>query len=209
MSYLPPPSPTRPKQNSLAVALSAGSGAALAGAVVWGLITYLTKHQYSVLAVVLGLAVGTIIARIRPGDMTAAVGSAVISLLGAVLGTVLAAVFLLINLGVGIGEVLAHFGTVLSLTLKSEDFIGYLFWALAAFFGFRIPLQVARRGKVVVTQPVTGPIAEMQGGAGPGFTAPTLQPFLPTSQDQPEPGFGQPGFGQPEFGQPRFEPPTS
>lgn len=218
MTYLPPPLPARPKQ-SLAVTLSAGAGAALVGAVAWGLITYLTKHQYSVLAVVLGLAVGTIIARLRPGDMTAAVGSAVISLLGAVLGTVLAAVFFLVHEGIGLGTVLAHLGTVLSITLKSEDFLGYLFWALAAFIGFRIPMQIARRRKVVGTQPVTGPAAPMQGGTGSGFPSPTPQPFMPSGQHQPQPpGFGQPAFdpgtaagpvfGQPGSGPPVFEPPA-
>lgn len=208
MTYLPPPPPARPKQ-SLTVALSAGAGAALVGAVAWGLITYLTKHQYSVLAVVLGLAVGAIIARLGPGDMTAAVGSAVIALFGAVLGTILATVFFLMHEGIGLGTVLAHFGTVLSITRKSEDFLGYLFLALAAFFGFRVPMQVARRGKVVVTQPVTGPAAQQQGGAAPGFPSPTPQPFMPPGQNQPQPpGFGQPAFGQPAFEAPAYEPPA-
>jgi len=215
MTYLPPPSQAS-RQRSLAMALSAGAGVALVGAVVWGLITYLTKHELSVLAVVLGLAVGTVVARIRPGDMTAAAGSAVISLLGAVLGTILVTVFVLVHAGIGLGTVLAHLGTVWSLTLKSVDFLGYLFWALAAFFGFRIPLQVARRGKIVVNQPPAGLAAGPQGNAGQGFPQPAPQPFMPPpGYEQPgygQPGYGQPqqpGYGQPQYGQPRYGQPVA
>jgi small basic protein len=201
MSYLPPPAPAG-QNKSLAVALSAGAGVAVVGAVVWGLITYLSKHQFSVIAVLLGLAVGTVVARIRPGDMAAAVGSAVISLLGAVLGTVLAGVFILINAGIGLSDLLAHIGTVLSITLKSQDFLGYLFWALAALFGFRIPMQVARGRKVVAAQPTVGPDGQMP------------QPFMPAAPGQAQPdGFGQPAYGQPPaaqppYGQPPYGQPT-
>src|SRR5450759_3620464 len=74
----PPPS----ARGSLGLALVCGLGAAIAGAVVWGLIAYISKHQFSIVAVLMGLAVGSAVARFRNSDPLAAIASAVLAIFG-------------------------------------------------------------------------------------------------------------------------------
>jgi hypothetical protein len=55
--------PQARRQGGLGTAVLAGAGVAVAGAVVWGLIAYLTKYELSLMAVFLGAAVGAVIFR--------------------------------------------------------------------------------------------------------------------------------------------------
>lgn len=176
MSYMPANAAGSPRQRSLGEALAAGSGVAVLGAIVWGLIIYLLKRDFSIIAVGLGLAVGTTIARMRPGDTVAAIGSAVISLLGAMLGAILAGVFILLSNGVPIASAIAHIGLVVSVVFKTEGFLGYMFWVIAAFFGFRIPMQVtrgrARTAALPAAAQAPAPYGMAAGTIAPGAMAP-------------------------------------
>jgi hypothetical protein len=123
------------------LALLAGLGAAVAGAFAWGLITYLTKHQFSVVAVLLGVAVGYAVGRRRPGQAAVAVASGVLALIGCALGTFLALIFAALGTGIGLGHVLGHLNVIMSAYPRSVGVLGVVFWLLAAFLGFRTAMS--------------------------------------------------------------------
>lgn len=176
------------RPGSLGLALACGLGAAIVGAVVWGLLTYLTKHQYSIVAMLVGLGVGYAVCRVRPGDTSAAIGGGILALLGGVLGSFLGLVFFLLGDGASLGQVLGHLGLVMTAFRKSIGFLGVAFWLLAGFFGFRIPLQGGYR-----RLGTRRPRARMSGqSAGVGGQATFGQ-----GHESGQPTFGQPSFGQP------------
>jgi hypothetical protein len=138
----PPPDPG---PGRLSLALVSGLGAAIAGAFGWGLIAYFSKHQFSVVAVLMGLAVGSAVARFRSGDPVAAAASALLAVLGCALGTFLALVFALAGAGVSVGSILGNLHLIIRAYPHALGGLALLFWAVAAFVGFRIPLRPARR----------------------------------------------------------------
>lgn len=193
-----PPPPPSARRGSTGVALLAGLGAAVAGALVWGLITYLTKHQFSLVAVLVGVAVGHAVGRFRPGDPAAAAASSVLAVLGCALGTFLALVFAALGTGIGLGEVLGHLNVIMSAYPGSVGALGVVFWLLAAFLGFRTALS-GPRGRSARQIPARPPAPWSCGAAGQQL------PFGPPGADrygssgspgQPDPA-GGPGFAQP------------
>ena len=187
----PPP----PAKGGLGLALVCGLGAAIAGAVGWGLIAYVTKHQFSVVALLIGLAVGSAVARFRAGDPVAAVASAVLAVLSCALGSFLALVFALAGAGVSVGSILGHLNLVVQAYPHSLGGLALAFWAFAAFAGFRIPLSKARRGGMLARR----------GGQGTAPGAPA-EPW-PASQAG-HLSFGQPPAGDPAAGQSPVGPPS-
>jgi hypothetical protein len=182
--------PPAPARGSLGLALVCGLGAAIAGAVVWGLIAYISKHQFSIVAVLMGLAVGSAVARLRNNDPLAAIASAVLAVLGCALGSFLALVFALAGAGVSMGSILGHLNLIIQAYPHSLGGLTLVFWLIAAFIGFRIPFS--RTG--------LGGVARRRGGQFPASGAPAQ----PWSASQPgQPSFGQPQAGQPSFGQPQ------
>jgi hypothetical protein len=132
----PPPA----GRGSTGVALLAGAAAAVAGAFAWGLITYVTKHQFSLVAILVGVAVGYTVGRFRPGQAGTAVASGVLALLGCALGTFLALVFA--ALGARTGRV--HLNVIMHAYPHSVGVLGIVFWLLAAFLGFRTAMSAVR-----------------------------------------------------------------
>ncbi len=59
-------SPSQPERGNVGVAVLAGLVVAIACAVVWGVIAYSTKYQFSIMAILVGLAVGTCHGQDRP-----------------------------------------------------------------------------------------------------------------------------------------------
>ena len=193
----PPP----PARGSVGLAVVCGLGAAIAGAVVWGLIAYVTKHQFSIVAVLIGLAVGSAVARFRPSDPIAAVASAVLAVFGCALGSFLALVFALAGAGVDVGSILGHLNVIFQAYPHSVGGLALVFWVIAAYIGFRIAFSRAGLGAM----------ARRRGGRFPASGAPA-QPWSPSQPGQPPfgpPPAGQPRFGQPSAGQPRFGPPPA
>jgi hypothetical protein len=186
------PRPARSSSATTGLALLAGLGAAIAGAFVWGLVTYLTKHQFSLIAVLVGIVVGNTVGRFRPGNVAAAAASAVLALLGCALGTFLALVFAALGAGVGLATILSHLNVILHVYPGSVGALGLLFWLIAAFLAFRAALR-RPMGRPAGGRPRRG------GAAGYGTMGPASG--QPTSG---QPTFGQPTFGQPTFGQPTF-----
>ena len=183
----PPP----PARGSIGLALVCGLGAAIGGAVVWGLIAYISKHQFSIVAVLMGLAVGSAVARFRHSDPIAAIASAVLAVFGCALGSFLALVFALAGAGVDVGSILGHLNLIIQAYPHSLGGLTLVFWLIAAYIGFRIPFSRAGLGGM----------ARRRGGRFPASGAPA-QPWSPS---QP----GQPPFGPPPAGQPRFGPPPA
>jgi hypothetical protein len=137
--------PPAPARGSLGVALACGLGAAIAGAIAWGLIAYISQRQFSVVALLMGLAVGSAVGRFRAGDLVAAFASALLALLGCALGTFLALVFALAGAGVSVRSILGHLNLIIQAYPHALGGLALVFWAIAAFVGFRIPLRKAGR----------------------------------------------------------------
>jgi hypothetical protein len=131
------PASPRDRRGSMGLALAGGTGAAIAGSVVWALIAYLTKHQFSLIAVLVGIAVGFAVSRSRRGDPAAAVAGAVLALLGCALGTFLALIFARVRDGAGLAAVLGHLTLIAHEYPGSVGALGILFWVIAAVIGFK------------------------------------------------------------------------
>lgn len=208
------------------MAVLAGLVVAIACAVVWGVIAYATKYQLSIMAILVGLAVGTVMARIgRVRTPAFGVASAVLAVFGCALGSLVAEI-LVINRadGAPISLILAHLGDVFRVYPRGVGGLGFLFWVIAALYGYRIGTggswrwgwsrRVPRQPYGTMNQPygtTNQPYAPGQQpygtppgqpyGTPPGqpYGAPPAQPGDVTQQP-PEFGFKQPpgpGQGQP------------
>ena len=182
-----PSADSRPaRRASMALAVLAGLGAAVAGALAWGLVAYLTKHQFSLVAVVIGVAVGGAVGKFRAGDPVAAAASAVLALLGCALGAFLALVFTTLSAGIGLATILGHLNVLLSAYPHTVGILGVIFWLVAAYLGFRTALGGRR-----------GPQSRRAPGHHPGA------PGQPPAPAQPaDPQAGQAGSPRPFFGAP-------
>jgi hypothetical protein len=182
-----PSAGSRPAQRGrLVLAVLAGLAAAVAGAFAWGLVAYLTKHQFSLVAVVIGVAVGGAVGKFRAGDPVAAAASAVLALLGCALGAFLALVFTTLGAGIGLATILGHLNVLLSAYPHTVGILGVVFWLVAAYLGFRTALGGVR-----------GPQSRRAPGHHPGA------PGQPPTPGQPaDPQAGQVGAPRPFFGPP-------
>jgi hypothetical protein len=169
---------------STAAALAAAAGVALAGAVLWGLISMLFHVQLSLLGVLIGAGVGVMVARFRPGHRPTIIAGAVIAVLGCALGTLLGEVLYLLQQHVTMAEILGHLNVVFRDYPGNVSGLGWLFFAIAAFTAIRVPLNSQRQ-------------------AGRAIPARLGQPTYG------QPGFGQSGSGQPGYGQPGFGVPAT
>jgi hypothetical protein len=193
----PPP----PGKGSIGMALLSGLGAAIGGAIVWGLIAYFSKHQFSIVAVLMGLAVGSAVARFRAGDPVAAVASAVLAALGCALGTFLALVFALAGAGVSVSSILTHLNIIVQAYPHSLGGLALVFWAIAAFAAFRIPLSRTRRGRAAPRRGDQVPAPGAPPEAWPASQAGPVSFGTPPAGSFGEPPAGQPAFGEPPVGQ--------
>jgi hypothetical protein len=132
------------RQSTLA-ALGAAVGVAIAGAVVWGLVALLIHRQLSLLGLVIGVGVGLVVARFRPGHWPTIVTGAVIAVAGCALGTLLGQVFLLLSAQVSLSVILGHLNLLFRAYPSNVGALGLLFYALAAYGAIRVPLQSQRR----------------------------------------------------------------
>jgi hypothetical protein len=132
-------------QSTLA-ALAAAVGVAIAGAVLWGLVALLIHRQLSLLGLLIGAGVGSMVARYRAGHLPTIIAGAVIAVAGCALGTLLGVVFTLLKAHVTISQILAHFSLVArSLSPGNLGLLGVLFYAVAAYAAIRVPLTGQRR----------------------------------------------------------------
>ncbi len=128
------------RQSTLA-ALALALLAAIAGAVLWGLVALLIHRQLSLLGLLIGAGVGLAVARYRPGHLPTIVAGALIAVAGSALGTFLAIVFSLLNARVSSGWIGSHLSVIWHGYPTAVGWLGLLFWVIAAFAAVWVPLQ--------------------------------------------------------------------
>jgi hypothetical protein len=142
------------RRPSTLAALSLAAGAAIIGAVAWGLVALVIHRQLSLLSLLIGAAVGVAIGRYRPGHLPSIVAGAVIAVAGCALGTLLAIVFSLLDEQVTAGTIVSHAGVVTRAYPSAVGWLGLLFWLLAAYPAVRLPLRAAPQSAPAPDTPV-------------------------------------------------------
>ena len=143
--------PQTQRPTRLGQAVLAGIGVAIGGALVWGLIAYLTKHQFSLMALLIGFAVGTVVVRVAGGTRSPglAVVCAVLAVLGCALGSFVAEILVLAGHGIPASLIMAHLDLVLRAYPSTVGGLGFVFWALGALYGYRIAMGAPRWRRAV------------------------------------------------------------
>jgi hypothetical protein len=132
-------SPSQVERGNAGMAVLAGLVVAIACALVWGVISYLTKYEFSIMAILVGLAVGTVMARIgRVRTPAFGVLSALLAVFGCALGSLVAEILVINRHGVALSEILAHLNIVFHFYPGDVGALGFLFWIFAALYGYRI-----------------------------------------------------------------------
>jgi hypothetical protein len=139
-------SPSQPERGNVGMAVLAGLVVAIACALVWGVIAYSTKYQFSIMAILVGLGVGTAMARIgRVRTPAFGVASAVLSVFGCALGSLVAEILVLNRHGIPLSEIFAQLNVVFHFYPSSVGGLGFLFWVFAALYGYRIGMGGSMR----------------------------------------------------------------
>jgi hypothetical protein len=128
-------------RQSALLALGSAAGAALAGAVVWGLIALLVHRQLSLIGLAIGLAVGALVARFRPGHRPTIAAGAVVAVAGCALGTLLGQVFLLLSAQVSLPVIMSHLNLVLRAYPRNVGALGVGCYLIAGYAAVRVPLR--------------------------------------------------------------------
>jgi hypothetical protein len=133
----------------LGQAVLAGVGVAIAGALVWGLIAYLTKHQFSLMALIIGFAVATVVVRVAGGTRSPGLGviCAVLAVLGCALGSLVAEILVLLGHGVPASVIMANLDLVLRDYPSAVGGFGFVFWVIGALYGYRIAMGARGWGR--------------------------------------------------------------
>jgi hypothetical protein len=139
-------SPSQPPRGNAGMAVLAGLVVAIACAVLWGVIAYATKYQFSIMAILVGLAVGTVMARIgRVRTPAFGVASAVLAVFGCALGSLVAEILILNRSGLALSEILSQLNVVFHFYPSAVGGLGFLFWVFAALYGYRIGMGGSMR----------------------------------------------------------------
>jgi hypothetical protein len=123
-------SPSQPQRGNVGMAVLVGLVVAIACAVVWGVISYATKYQISIMAILVGLAVGTVMSRIgRVRTPAFGVATAVIAVFGCALGSLVAEI-LVINRadGVPLSLILILVSISIPCLPPGVGGLGFVFW---------------------------------------------------------------------------------
>lgn len=189
-----------------ALSLGAGLLAALAGAAAWAVLVEVSGYKIGFAAVGIGWLVGQAMAMTASRSRALPPAGAVLAFAGCLLGDALAdANEVSKAVGVDLLTVLRRMATDPGLTADifrtGFSAMDLLFWAIAAFEGFRLTARaVARRNAGPAPVPADGSPLVGGGAADPRFgTAPVTAPV----QDRPQPASPeQPGQGPATAGPP-------
>ena len=135
--------------------LIGGGVAMLIGAAIWGGVTYFTQYQIGYMAIGVGFLVGIAFRFFGKGNsMIFGMSSAVLALIGCVLGNFLFYTGVIAREeNVAFLEVLFFLignpSAVIELFTIAFDFMDLLFYALAAYVGFKTALDTTPQKKVV------------------------------------------------------------
>lgn len=160
------------------LALGLAIAAAVAGAVLWGLVALLIHRQLSLIGLLIGFGAGSAVARYRPGHRPTIVAGAIIAVAGCALGTFLAIVFTLLDAQVSLGTIVSNLNVILHGYPSAVGGLGLLFWLIAAYAAVRVPLRSQRAA--------AAPPADASGSA-PAGQAPASQSPGGQAADVPAP----------------------
>jgi hypothetical protein len=132
---------------STLVALGSAAAAALAGAVVWGVLALLIHRQLSLIGLAIGVAVGALVSRFRPGHLPTIVAGGVIAVAGCALGTLLGQTFLLLEARDSLPLIARHLDIVLRAYPANVGALGVLFYLIAGYSAISVPLRSRRLGR--------------------------------------------------------------
>jgi hypothetical protein len=188
------------------MAVLAGAAVAIAGALIWGVIAYSTKYQFSIMAVLIGFAVGTVMARVGGARGPAlGVASAVLAVGGCALGSLVAEILILLRHGAPISEILAHLDIVFRFYPTAVGGLGFVFWAIAALYGYRIGMGMPMRwgfGRRRMRGP-RGPVpGQPYGTPAQPYGTPVQPGGMPAQPSQTDYDTGQ-TYGAPPDSQPQ------
>lgn len=180
-------------------AIAIGFGAMFLGALVWALIGALTKHEFGLIAIGIGLLIGLAMYTARPTSPGVAAVAAVWTLIGCAIGEIFAFAFVFGDAtGIGFSEALKttmeHLGSFFTDVVSGKS---YLFWVIGAVASFGITFRRIQEAKTA--------------GAGPsGYAASGQSPYGQSSYDQQQSSpygqqaYGQQAYGQQTYGQPGY-----
>lgn len=128
----------------LGLAVAAGLGAAIAGAVVWAVITVATEYELGIMAVAVGFMVGKAIATVANSRNQAFgfVGAAC-SLVGCVLGNLFSGVgFAAQGSNIGYFDALSRLDPSLAIQIMTATFspMDLIFYAIGIYEGYRFSI---------------------------------------------------------------------
>jgi mannose/fructose/N-acetylgalactosamine-specific phosphotransferase system component IID len=134
----------RANQN-LSMAILGGAAAAALGAVLWGVITYVTAFQIGWMAVGVGFLVGYVVQRLGQGvDTSFGIIGALLALGGCMMGNLFASCIAISQqYQIGLGEVLATLNLPIVVDIMTQTFnpIDLLFYAIAVYEGYRFSFR--------------------------------------------------------------------
>lgn len=134
----------RSEQN-LVMGVLAGLLAAVLGAAMWATATIATGYQIGWLAIGIGFVVGAAVGMVGKGiDRTFGFAGAVLALFGCALGNLLTVAYFMAQAeGVAYFELLTRLDTdaMLEIMFSAFDPMDLLFYAFAAYFGYRYALR--------------------------------------------------------------------
>lgn len=138
-------------ESNLILGLVGGGIAMLLSAALWGIITYLTEFQISWMAIGVGLFVGVAIQKLGKGNtLIYGISGAILSLLGCLLGNLFFYSGILAReWGASFFDVLFAFATqpdfLVEIFTVAFDFRDLLFYAFAAYIGFRAAMGTTNK----------------------------------------------------------------
>lgn len=135
---------TRANQN-LSMGILGGAAAAAIGAILWGVITYVTAFQIGWMAVGVGCLVGFAVRKMGQGiDTSFGVAGAILALAGCVMGNLFASCIAISQqANIGLGVVLGRLDIPIIIEIMSQTFtpIDLLFYAIAVYEGYRFSFK--------------------------------------------------------------------
>jgi len=187
----------QPERGNVGMAVLAGLVVAIACALVWGVIAYSTKYQFSLAAILVGLAVGTVMARIgRVKSPVFGVASAALAVFGCALGSLVAEILVVLRHGVPMSVILAHLNIIFREYPKAVGGLGFVFWVIAALYGYRIgiggSMRWGWRARGRTTRQPYGAANQPYGTANQPYGM--NQPYAPGQQPAQPYGTPQPGY---------------
>jgi len=158
---------------SIGLAIAVGAGVAVASAFIVGLITGAANTQFAIGAVLIGYLSGLAMRKVR-ADPRLAIPGAIAALIGSALSSVVALTVHVVKVAqIPASFVLGHESTIVSDIPHYIGFLGFVFWALAAYAGWSA--ASGRRGWRGYGRMRGAPAAA--GQAPPYGTAPGQAPY--------------------------------